>query len=307
MKKMNRREASKLMGGFTIGSLMLPSLVFQSNETIQKRKIRSSGELLPVVGLGTWQSFDVNNDVNGRNRLLKVLKEMKKHGGSLIDSSPMYGSSERVVGDLTHQIGLKEHFFYATKVWINGEKRGIQQMEHSMKLMKTDKIDLMQIHNLIDWKTHLKTLKKWKEDGRIRYWGITHYLNSSHDMLARIVKTEKPDFVQFNYSIDNTNAEKNLLNIAKESGVSVIINRPFNGGGLFRLTKGKKLPEWCKHYKIESWAQFFLKYILSNEAVTAVIPGTSKPHHLVDNMMAGFGNLPDENTRRRMLSLIKTM
>jgi diketogulonate reductase-like aldo/keto reductase len=225
---------------------------------------------------------------------------MKEKGGTVIDSSPMYGNSEEVVGELTSGLKIADHFFYATKVWTSGKKEGISQMNESFKKMRRDKMDLMQIHNLVDWKTHLKTLRDWKENGKIRYIGITHYTESAYDNLESIMKTEKPDFVQFNYSIDSREAEKRLLPAAKDLGIAVLINRPFGGGDLFGKVKGKTLPEWAKEYEINSWGQFFLKFILSHEAVTCVIPGTSKPNHHVDNMLAGYGKLPDYSTRKRI-------
>ncbi len=307
MQKYTRREASKLMGAALIGASVVPSLSSFSVEGIRKRKILSSGEDLPVVGLGTWQTFDAGENDPEREQLLEVLLKMKAQGGTMIDSSPMYGRSEQVVGDLTVRSGFQEHFFYATKVWTSGRQAGIEQMRTSMKQMRRKSMDLMQIHNLVDWETHVKTLKAWKEEEKIRYWGITHYTNSSHDTLARIIKNEKPDFAQFNYSMANLHAEKGLLSAAKDNGVSVIINRPYHGGSLFRLTKGKELPGWCEDYAIKSWGQFFLKYIISHPAVTCVIPGTSKPRHMIDNMMAGYGKLPDAATRKKMRDLLKNL
>ena len=307
MKEYTRREATKLVTSFTGATLLGPGIMSFNLNTMLQRKIPSSGELLPVVGLGTWQSFDVGQNSNARSPLKEVLTEMKKKGGKLIDSSPMYGSSEKVVGDLTAELKLQSNFFYATKVWTNGLSEGISQMEASMQKMKRQKMDLMQIHNLVDWKTHAKTLRSWKEGGKIRYWGITHYTNSSHARLALIIKTEKPDFVQFNYSINQRNAEKSLLKTAEEYGTAVIINRPYDGGSLFRITRGKQLPEWCKEQEIYSWGQFFLKYLLANSAVNCVIPGTSKPHHLIDNMGAGYGKLPDSRTRNKMIDHLRNI
>ncbi|WP_353778037.1 aldo/keto reductase [Winogradskyella sp. 3972H.M.0a.05] len=307
MRKYTRREATKVIGGLTIGSLLLPTFGFTDMNSIRKRKIGSSNESLPIVGLGTWQSFDVGNNKTKREQLTSVLENMKEYGGSVIDSSPMYGSSESVVGDLVQQMNSRDQFFFATKVWTSGKQNGIDQMTNSMRLMKTNTLDLIQIHNLIDWRTHMHTLKKWKDEQKIRYWGITHYVDSAHDKLIQIIKAEKPDFVQFNYAINNLNAEKKLLHTAQENNVSVIINRPYGGGSLFRLTKGKNLPDWCNDYDIKSWGQFFLKYILASKAVTCVIPGTSKPHHLIDNMKAGFGRLPDDATRKKMIAYLKTL
>jgi len=304
---MSRREASKLIAYTSAGTLLLPPLTSFSQEHINKRKIPSSGEYLPIVGLGTWQSFDVGNDTKKRNQLSEVLLHMKKLGGQLIDSSPMYGSSERVVGDLTTKLKIQNDFFYATKVWTSGKQTGIDQMKTSMKRMNRTRMDLMQIHNLVDWKTHIKTLRRWKETSYIKYWGITHYTNTSHETLARVIESEKPDFVQFNYSIDNRHAERKLLATATRNETAVIINRPYNGGSLFRKVRNKTLPEWCKNLEIDSWGQFFLKYILSHEAVNCVIPGTSKPHHLIDNMKAGYGRLPNNKEKEKMFKYLKTL
>lgn len=305
MKTYSRREATKILGCLSVASLGLPLLSSFNNYAMALRKIPSSGEELPVVGLGTWQSFDVGGNTQDRARLKEVLSAMKSKGGKLIDSSPMYGSSERVVGDLTAELGIQGSFFYATKVWTRGKEAGIRQMQASMQKMQRKEMDLMQIHNLVDLNTHIRTLKSWKEEGKIRYWGITHYTDSSHEELSRIIKRERPDFAQFNYSITNRNAEKNLLPVARESGTAVIINRPYSGGSLFRLTRGKELPGWCSEIDVNSWGQFFLKYLLGEKAVTCVIPGTSKPHHLLDNMAAGYGKLPDQATRRKMISFLE--
>jgi len=308
----SRREALGMIRQITVATALLPILSSFSNEVIfskmLERPIPSSGELLPVVGLGTWRTFDTNPQAPTELKTLsEVLLKMKEKGGKLIDSSPMYGKSEFNVGKLTTDLGIKNHFFYATKVWTHGRQSGIDQMNDSQKKMSRETIDLVQIHNLIDWKTHVKTLKKWKEDGKIRYWGVTHYLNSSHSTLQKIIKLEKPDFVQFNYSIDNRNAELGLLQTAREYDVAVIINRPYSSGSLFKTTKGKKLPNWCLHHDINSWGQFFLKYVLSNEAVNCVIPGTSKPDHLVDNMMAGYGKIPNYVMQKEMLKTFKKL
>ncbi|MBT8304413.1 MAG: aldo/keto reductase [Bacteroidia bacterium] len=304
MSAYTRREASKLLGAAALGTLIMPSLAFTNARSIMKRKIPSSGEKLPVVGLGTWQTFDVGNNAEKRAQLSQVLLKMKELGGAMIDSSPMYGTSESVVGDLTKQQGIQDHFFYATKVWTSGKAAGISQMQDSFNKMKRTQMDLMQIHNLVDWQTHVKTLREWKESGKIRYWGFTHYTNSSHETLAKLIKSEQPDFVQFNYSINERHAEISLLNVAKDQGTAVIINRPYDGGSLFRKTKNKALPEWCKDIDINSWGQFFLKYILSHEAVNCVIPGTSKVKHVVDNMNAGYGRLPDSSERKKMINYL---
>lgn len=303
----SRREATKMMSLGTASLMLVPSMVSFKSNNIMKRSIPSSGERLPIVGLGTWQTFDVGNDTQKRNQLLEVLIKMNELGGAMIDSSPMYGTSEAVVGDLSSSLKLEEDFFYATKVWIEGRQQGIDQMRASFRKMKRTVMDLMQIHNLVDWKTHSKTLRDWKAQGKIRYWGLTHYTNASHDTLEKLIQNEKPDFVQFNYSISERNAEKRLLSVALDQGVAVIINRPYDGGSLFRITRGKTIPEWCAEIDINSWGQFFLKYILTHKAVTCVIPGTSKPHHVADNLKAGYGRLPDDKQREKMLNFLKTL
>jgi len=304
---MDRREALKLTGLAAATAITIPSLFAFQKNLIMKRKIPSSGELLPIVGLGTWQTFDVDKNVEQRIQLLEVLKEMKSLGGAMIDSSPMYGSSEEVVGDLCQSIKNNDHFFYATKVWTHGKATGIAQMKASMQKMQRDTMDLMQIHNLTDWKTHIKTLRDWKSEGKIKYFGFTHYTNDSHDLLAKLITQEHPDFVQFNYSINERHAEKRLLDIAKDNGTSVIINRPYDGGSLFRKIKEKELPDWCTELTIESWGQYFLKYILGHEAVNCVIPGTSKVEHVKDNMKSGYGRLPNEKERLKMLRHLQTL
>jgi len=270
-----------------------------------KRIIPSSGEKLPVVGLGTWQTFDVGGDQDKRQVLSEVLLQLKSLGGSMIDSSPMYGSSEKVVGDLIQKLNIDEDFFYATKVWTSGRDEGIRQMKSSFNKMQRQQMDLMQIHNLVDWQTHIKTLRDWKESGQIRYWGFTHYTDSSHDTLSKLIKAESPDFVQFNYSINERHAERFLLDTAKDHGAAVIINRPYDGGNLFRKTKGKDLPVWAENIDIASWGQYFLKYILSHDAVNCVIPGTSKPHHAKDNLGAGYGRMPSAVERQKMVAYLK--
>jgi diketogulonate reductase-like aldo/keto reductase len=268
--------------------------------TVNKRPIPRTGELLSVAGLCTYQSFDVGNAAGERESLKEVLRLFVLHGGALVDSSPMYGSSESVVGDLAADLGITGRLFMATKVWTSGREAGIRQMEESMRRMKVVRMDLMQIHNLLDWRTHLKTLQEWKASGRIRYTGITHYHSGAYGDLERLMNTREFDFVQFNYSMAEREAEERILPLARETGTAVIVNRPFAQASLFSRVRGKELPAWAAEFDCKSWGQFFLKYILGHPAVTCVIPATSKPHHLVDNMEAGVGKLPDEKTRRRM-------
>jgi diketogulonate reductase-like aldo/keto reductase len=225
-------------------------------------------------------------------------------GGRVIDSSPMYGAAESVVGDLATDLRIQDRLFLATKVWTSGRDAGIAQMAESARRMRASRIDLMQIHNLLDWRTHLATLRDWKGAGRIRYLGITHYTASAYDELERVLRGEAVDFVQVNYSIGERDAERRILPLARDRGVAVLVNRPFSEGQLFRRVRGQALPSWAAEAGCESWAQVFLKWILAHPAVTCVIPATSRPQHLTDNMRAGLGALPDEAMRRRMAAAV---
>jgi diketogulonate reductase-like aldo/keto reductase len=303
--KISRREASKLIA-FGTSSILINGLSkFDIDETMQHRKIPSTGEKIPVIGLGTWQSFDVGTSNKEREPLKEVLKILIKNGGSVIDSSPMYGRSEKVVGELTNELKIKQKIFEATKVWISGKGEGILQMKTSLNLMQAQPMDLMQIHNLLDWKTHIKTLRKWKEEEKIRYIGITHYHKGGYAEVEKIIRNEKLDFLQINYNLFSQDAAKRILPLAKDKGIAVIINRPYEGGSLFRLTKNKILPSWANEFDAKSWGQLFLKFILSNPAVTCVIPGTSKPKHMRDNVQAGFGKLPTIEHQKKMTELLK--
>lgn len=302
----SRRELLKLAGYSSLGAAALPLSAFLNMEkNMITRPIPSSGELLPVVGLGTWIQFDVGAAESERQPLLEVLQRMSEQGGRFIDSSPMYGKAEQVVGELTAESGIADRFFFATKVWTSGKQAGIDQMEDSLRKMRRKTMDLIQVHNLVDWQTHLKTLEQWKAEAKVRYTGITHYTVAAHEQLEQIIKTQKIDFVQFNYSLRVRNAERRLLAAARDHGVAVIINEPFEKGDLFSAVKGKALPEWAAEYDIHSWGQFFLKFILSHPAVNCVIPGTSNPKHALDNMAAGYGRLPDASTRERMVREIE--
>lgn len=306
MNLMKRRLALKYLaaGG---AALAVPQWTFSQRMQMSTRIIPSSGEKVGMIGLGTWQTFDVNVSAANREPLKEVLRTLVRYGGNVVDSSPMYGRAEEVVGTLGAELGIQDQLFQATKVWTIGKQAGIDQMHRSMKRMHKAPIDLMQVHNLQDWKTHLKTLQEWKAAGKLRYIGITHYTDSSHRHLQNIVETEDIDFLQVNYSINNRNAEDALLPAARDNGVAVIINRPYSGGSLFRKTKNRELPTLAKEIQCASWGQFFLKYLLSNPAVTCVIPGTSKPHHMLDNVKAGIGLLPDQTQRERMVTYIESL
>jgi diketogulonate reductase-like aldo/keto reductase len=264
------------------------------------RAIPSSGEQLGVIGCGTWQTFDVGSAPDERKRLADVLRVLFDAGGSVVDSSPMYGRSEAVTGELLTQLGMHERAFVATKVWSRGAAEGVRQMEESMRLLQHRRIELMQIHNLVDWRTHLKTLRAWKEAGRIKYLGITHYTESAFGDLEAIMRAEKLDFVQMNYSLDDRAAEARLLPLAAERGIAVLVNRPFGGGGLLRGLADRPLPSWAAEIGCTGWAQLLLKYVVSHPAVTCAIPGTSRPQHMQDNVAAGMGVMPDGAMRRRM-------
>ena len=264
------------------------------------RKISSTGEEIPAIGLGTWQVFDAGSDAAARAPLREVLAAFAKAGGKMIDSSPMYGSAESVAGDLVAELGLRDRLFVATKVWTRGREDGIKQMESSFKRLKVKQMDLMQVHNLMDAGIHAKTLLDWKAKGRIRYIGITHYTSSAYAEVEKTLKAGPYDFLQINYSLAERESERRLLPLAHEKKVAVIANRPFAEGAMFRRVRGKPLPPWAAEIGVASWAQYFLKWIVGHPAITCVIPGTGKPEHIADNVAAGFGALPDEAMRRRM-------
>jgi diketogulonate reductase-like aldo/keto reductase len=265
-----------------------------------KRPIPKTQEQLPVVGLGTWQAFDVGSERGALDQRKEVLRALFEAGGSVIDSSPMYGRAEAVVGTLLTEMDARNKSFLATKVWTSGESAGAAQMSASFAKMQASTLDLMQIHNLVDWRTHLKTLRSWQDKGRFRYIGVTHYTSSALADLAAVIRAERIDFVQLAYSIDVRDAEERLLPLAQERGVAVLVNRPFSTGGLFRQVRGKAVPEWAAEFDCASWGQFFLKFIIGHPAVTCVIPGTARPEHMRDNAGAGHGRLPDDAQRRRM-------
>jgi diketogulonate reductase-like aldo/keto reductase len=268
------------------------------------RPIPGSGEKLPAVGLGTWRTFDVGAAPPERAPLRDVLARFVALGGRVIDSSPMYGAAEAVAGELAAELRLHGSLFVATKVWTTGREAGIAQMERSLRQLRVPRLDLMQVHNLVDWRTHLRTLREWKQAGRIRYVGVTHYTAGAYGELEQVLRSEALDFVQVNYSLAEREAERRVLPLAQERGIAVLVNRPFAEGGIFQRVRGQALPPWAGDIGAQTWAQFFLKWILAHPAVTCVIPATSRPQHLEDNMKAGLGPLPDTATRERMASLL---
>jgi diketogulonate reductase-like aldo/keto reductase len=271
------------------------------------KKIPATAEELPVVGIGTWQTFDAGDDAAARAPLAEVLKLFAQAGGRIVDSSPMYGSSESVAGDLIARLGIRPQLFVATKVWTSGRAEGIRQMNESFRRLRVDSMDLMQVHNLVDVATHTKTLQEWKKQGRVRYIGITHYTSSAYAEVERWMKTRNYDFLQINYSLAEREAERRILPLARELNIAVIANRPFAEGSLFRKTKGKPLPPWAAELGIASWAQYFLKWIVGHPAMTCAIPGTAKPEHMRDNIAAGKGTLPDDASRKRMLQYFESL
>jgi diketogulonate reductase-like aldo/keto reductase len=309
MNRISRREAALLIARSSTGLLLAQTTLTAQPPKLEKgpllqRAIASSGELLPVIGLGSWQVFDVGPGTDERRPLEEVLFRFVALGGRVVDSSPMYGRAEQVIGDIAAKLGLHAALFLATKVWTTGKEEGVASMERSFARLQTKKLDLIQVHNLIDARTHLATLRSWKEEGRVRYIGITHYASSAYSEVAKLLRSEKIDFLQINYSLGEPEAEKEILPLAQDRGVAVLVNRPFGGGDLFSRVRQKPVPEWAVEFDCDSWAQFLLKWIVSHPAVTCAIPATANVHHLEDNMQAGIGRLPDTTQRRRMVETI---
>jgi diketogulonate reductase-like aldo/keto reductase len=257
-------------------------------------------ESLPVVGMGTWNTFDVGAIAADRAPLNEVLQTFYAAGASVIDTSPMYGRAEAVTGDLVQAATARERTFLATKVWTSGVDKGAAQIENSMRLLRAPRLDLLQIHNLLDWQAHLNTLRALKDAGRVRYLGITHYTVEAHAQIESVLKAQPFDFAQFNFSIATRAAEQHLLPFCQERGVAVLINRPFEEGALFTQVAGLKLPGYARDIDCTTWSQFFLKYIVSHPAVTCVIPATSRVAHMRDNIKGGSGRMPDAKLRQRM-------
>lgn len=301
---MSRRQFIGIAGMLTAG-VVLPGGVFASSERILK-EIPKTGEKLPVIGMGTSRTFDASGDAELIARLQQVTRTFFDMGGGMIDSSPMYGSAQQVIGQLLAEMKGEKNLFAATKVWIDGKQEGIEQMEKSRQQWGIKRFDLMQIHNLLDWESHLETLKQMKEDGMIRYIGITTSHGRYHDQLQEILRKRDFDFVQLTYNIKNRSAES-LLSIAQERGIAVIINRPYQRGDLFRQVKGKSLPVWAQEIDCSSWGQYFLKFVVSHPAVTCAIPATTSIKHMKDNMQAGRGRLPTAKQRIQMINYFESL
>jgi aryl-alcohol dehydrogenase-like predicted oxidoreductase len=299
-----RRQILKNLAAAMI-ALHLPEQSLSVSEVREKmhtRPIPATKEPLPVVGCGTYRTFDVGAAAEERAPLLEVLKVLFAAGGSVIDTSPMYGAAEGVVGDLLAQSQNRSRAFLATKVWISGKQAGLDQINRSFALLKDRRIDLIQVHNLLDWRQQLATLRDLKSAGRIRYVGITHYSASAFAEVESVLRSETLDFLQINYAMSDAAAERRILPLAADRGVAVIVNQPFGGGGLLGELRGRPLPSWAHEIDCQSWAQVLLKFVLSHPAVTCVIPGTSRPEHMLDNIGAGFGRLPDTALRARMIT-----
>ena len=301
--KISRRELLATAAALGIA----PSFAFaQRTDVMLRRKIPSTGEALPVIGLGTYQVFDVESTPATIEERREIVERLTRSGGSLLDTSPMYNRSERVIGDIILSAENRKDLFLATKVWTNGKDAGVKQMQRSAELMQTDVIDLMQVHNLRDSEAHMASIRDMQAEGTVRYSGLTHYTASAHASLAREMQQYKPDFIQINYSMGEREAENKVLPLAADLGIAVLVNRPYQTGRLFRAVSGKALPEWAESFAA-SWGQFFLKFIVSHPAVTCVIPATSKAHHMIDNIGAGMGEMPDAATRQRMTKFFSSL
>ncbi|MBU3672521.1 MAG: aldo/keto reductase [Sinobacteraceae bacterium] len=304
---MQRREFIEVTAGVLAGALAAKAgtaAETAATPTLLQRVIPSSGESIPVIGLGTSGPFEVGVDPQQRAPLSAVLEAFFAGGGTFIDTSPMYSTAEAVLGDLLTP-AMQERAFVATKVWTRGEQEGVRQMTRSRELLRRRKIDLMQVHNLLDLEVHLRTLRRWKAEGRIRYIGITHYTVASQEALAEIIRREPIDFVQFNYSATTTAAEHTLLPLCADRGVATIVNRAFDDGKIFAQLRGKPLPSWAADIGCSSWAQVLLKYVISHPAVTCVIPATGKMANMQDNLAAGRGALPDAQLRRTIAATVQ--
>ena len=295
MKQWNRREV--ITAGAAMG--LLPGLAWGEDTSMWTKTVPTSGEQMPVIGLGTYSVFDVESTPEEISTRKDIVDKLLAAGGNLLDTSPMYNRSEKVIGDVIRAGVARDDLFLATKVWIDGQDAGVEQMQRSAELMNAETIDLMQVHNLRDTALHMATIREWQQDGRIRYSGLTHYAKGAHGDLAREMQKFKPNFIQINYSLGEREAEDRVLPLAEDLGIAVLINRPYQAGRLFRAVAGRELPDFAADYA-SSWGQFFLKFIISHPAVTCAIPATSKPHHMIDNLGAGFGEMPDPAVRKRM-------
>jgi len=297
----NRRASRRTwLKAATLAAAGVMTRAFAADAPLETRRIPKSGEAIPVVGLGTWQVFDVAGNATGLAEARDALARFVALGGRVVDSSPMYGSSEAVLGDLAASLGVQDRLWVATKVWTTGREAGIRQMEDSMAKLRVARLDLMQVHNLVGADRHLATLADWKKAGRVRYVGVTHYHAGAYADVERYVAKGDLDFLQINYSLAEREAAKRLLPLAAETRTAVLVNRPFAEGALFSRVKGRPLPPWAAEIGCTSWAQLFLKWILGDPAVTCAIPGTRNARHVEDNLGAGRGPMPDATMRKRI-------
>lgn len=307
MNDFSRREFCRAITTGAVVTALAPQTLIAAENAMLKRKIPSTGEELPVIGLGTSDVFDVGGGSSERAPLMEVLKILVEAGGSLLDTSPMYNRAEAVSGDLMAALELRNRMFVATKVWTRGKEEGLAQIATSMRLLKSPKLDLVQVHNLLDLDTQLANVRALKEQGKVRYSGVTHYTVGSQTELESVIRREPVDFVQFNYSIVTRQAEQRLLPAAAERKVAVLINRPFEDGALFSRVRGKPLPPWAADIDCTSWGQFLLKFIIGHPAVTCVIPATANPEHMLANVRAGHGRIPDGEMRERMAAHVASL
>jgi diketogulonate reductase-like aldo/keto reductase len=297
---MDRRDF--LAGAAVVGSVaaLLARSVARAGSRMIEKRIPASGEPVPAIGMGTYSTFDVGSDDAERAPLRAVLSQFATSGARLIDTSPMYGRAEAVLGQLLAQSPDRPKVFMATKVWIDGRQAGAEQIARSMSLLRVAVLDLVQIHNLRDWRVHRETLLTLKDEGKVRYLGITHYTVSAYAELERVIRAADWDFVQLNYSLTTRTAEDRLLPLCADRAIGVLANRPFEEGAMFNRVRGRALPEWAREFDATTWAQYFLKYLISHPAVTCAIPASSNPTHMADNLAAGAGQLPDAAMRARM-------
>jgi len=297
----NRREILRYGAALGATAILAPAPTFAADAPLIRRAIPGTGEMLPIVGIGTSRVFDIGNDRDAWRERRSVLQHLFDGGGTLIDTAPSYEDAENVIGQLLQTMGARDRAFLATKVWADGKSEGDEQIAASFRRLRTDRIDLFQVHNLSDTDTQMASLRALKEAGKVRYVGITHYQESYNEALAAALRKHKPDFVQLEYSLHQTSAERMLLPLAADLGIAVLVNRPFGRGQLFRHVRGRPLPPWAAEFGAESWGQFFLKFVLGHPTVTCVIPGTDKARYMIDNLGAGRGRLPDAGLRERMV------
>jgi diketogulonate reductase-like aldo/keto reductase len=303
---MNRREAFRLLAG-TAAAALAGAHASAEGRSMSTRAVPSTGEAIPVIGMGSSNTFDVGASAAEREPLRAVLRSLVDGGGRVIDTSPMYGQAETVLGDLIAELDLGQRAWIATKVWTRGREAGARQIAESMRRLRASRLDLLQIHNLLDWREHVPTIRALQQSGKVRFAGITHYRADAHAELERVLGAERFDWVQFNYSLAERDAEARLLPYCREHGIAVMVNRPFADGAMFERVKGKPLPPWAAEIGCASWAQFFLRFMLAEPAVTCVIPATAKPHHMLDNAAAGLAPLPDAQQRVRMAQFWDTL